>query len=221
MSNINNYVPDDVYVHNHQSFGGGVPIWRHQPSYRMVGGLLTSAFQKGELLHAASPVAYDEKTHVAKILKCFKITAVATSGSNTLITVSNKFTTPSMYVGMNVMVAPSAIAGTGKGALVTAVDSASVANSYVVTVVTTAIDSPKVGDFIVEAAGAGSAVTMYCAPNTMLANDLIIGDQNTVSIVRKEPACLYRNSMPDLPDVVLDNILKVNPLIEFEYLPEI
>ena len=221
MSNINNYVPDDVYVHSHQSFGGGVPIWRHQPKYRMVGGLLTSTFQKGELLHAASPVFYDEKLHVAKILKCFKITAVATSGSNTLITVSNKFSTPSMYVGMNVMVAPSTIAGTGKGALVTAVDSTSVANSYVITVVTSAIDTPVVGGFIVEAASAGGAVAMYCAPSTLLANDLLIGDQNTVSIVSKEPLSLYRNSMPDLPDVVLDNILKTNPLIEFEYLPEL
>ena len=100
-------------------------------------------------------------------------------------------------------------------------DSTSVANSYVITVVTTAIDTPVVGEFIVEAASAGGAVAMYCAPSTLLANDLLIGDQNTVSIVSKEPLSLYRNSMPDLPDVVLDNILKTNPLIEFEYLPEI
>ena len=61
---------------------------------------------------------------------------------------------------------------------------------------------------------------MYAQPNTLLANDLTIGDSNTVSIIRKEPASLYRNSMPDLPDVVLNNITKENPLIEFEYLPE-
>lgn len=219
MSVINNYVPDDVYVHNHAEYGGGVPVWRHQPSWRMVGGFLSSTFVKGELLHAASPVEYNAQTHVAKILKCFKVTAVDVSGTNTIISMANKFTTPLLYKGMNVMVAPSAIDGTGKGILVGDVDVAT-ANTYKITVATADIDAVAVGSFIVEAEGAGSGKAMYAQPNTLLANDLVIGDSNTVSIIRKEPASLYRNSMPDLPDVVLNNITKENPLIEFEYLPE-
>lgn len=218
--NLDYYLHGDTYVNNKQTLGGGTPVWRHQPSFRMVGGLLTSNFNKGEVLHAASPVYYDEKAHIAKILKCFKVTAVSTSGTNTIITVSNTFMSPMMNIGMSLMVEPSTIDGTGKGVTVSSIDN-SVLGSYTITVPTANIDSVTVGKFLVESSGEGSGVSMYCKPNTLLCNDLIIGEQTTVSVIRKEPACLYRNSMPDLPEFVLDNILKTNPLIEFEYLPEI
>jgi len=218
--NLDYYLHGDTYVNNRQTLGGGTPVWRHQPSFRMVGGLLTSTFLKGELLHAASPVDYDEKTHIAKILKCFKVTAVSVDGSNTIIKMANTFMSPTLNVGMNVMVAHSTLAGTGKGVLISAIDT-SVDGSYTITVLTASINSVTVGSFIVEASAAGAGVTMYCKPNTLLANDLIIGEQSSVSIIRKEPASLYRNSMPDAPDIVIDNILAVNPLIEFEYLPEV
>ena len=219
-SRLDYYLHGDTQVNNTMTFGGGTPVWRHQPSFRMIGGLLASTFTKGELIHAASPVDYNEKTHVTKILKCFKVSAVSTDGSNTIITLDNTFMSPTLSIGMNVMVAPSTMTGTGKGVLVSAVDT-SVSGSYKITVPTASIDAVTVGAFIVESAGAGSGVAMYCEPNTLLANDLIIGEQTTVSIIRKEPASLYRNSMPDLPEVILDNILAKNPLIEFEYLPEI
>ena len=210
----------DSYSHQYASYGGGVPVWRHKPSgFRLVGGILSSTFVKGELLHEGSPVYYDAQAHTGKILKCFKVTDVATSGSNTIITLSNNFMTPSLYAGMNVMVAPSTLAGTGKAVTVTSVDTTT-ENYYKITVPTANIDAVTVGSYLVEAAGSGSAVNMYCQPNILSVNDLVVGDINTISIPRKTECSIYRNLMPDVPDVVLNNITSNNPLIEFEYYNE-
>ena len=79
---------------------------------------------------------------------------------------------------------------------------------------------PELGSYLVEAAGSGSAVNMYCQPNILSVNDLVVGDINTISIPRKTECSIYRNLMPDVPDVVLNNITSNNPLIEFEYYNE-
>jgi len=218
---LENYQYKDSYFNGNSEFSGGTPVWVHTPSFRIVGGLLTSTFNKGELLHAGSPVQYDAQAHTAKILKCFDVTAVTVSGSNTIITVAKNMTTPELHAGMNIMVAPSTLAGTGKSVTLTAVDSISVANSYVITVVTANIDAVTTSSYLVEAVSQGSAVAMYCQPNTLLGDDLIIGDQNTVSIIKKDSCSIYRNAMPDLPAVVFAAINAENPMINYEYLPEI
>ena len=210
----------DGYSQQYMQVGGGVPVWRHKPhGYRLVGGSLSSTFQLGEVLHEGSPVYYDAQNHAAKILKCFKVTGVDTSGNNTIITLANNFMTPSLNVGMNLMVAPSTIDGTGKSVTITAVDTTT-QYYYKITVATASIDSVEAGDYLVEAASQGSAVKMYCEPNTLLVDDKVVSDINTLSIGRKSECSIYRNLMPDLPDVVLDNIIKENPLIEFEYYNE-
>ena len=180
---FNRFQNPDSYSTGYASYGGGTPVWRHKPAgWVMVGGMLSSTFIKGEVLHEGSPVYYNAQTHAGKILKCFKVTAVSTSGSNTIITLANSFTTPSLNVGMNLMVAPSTLAGTGKAVTITAVDS-SVANYYTITVATANIDAVTVGSYMVEAAASGSGVAMYCQPNTLLVNDLVIGDMNSISIM--------------------------------------
>lgn len=208
------------YSTDYASYGGGVPVWRHKPSgFRLVGAKLTSTFLRGEVLHEGSPVYYDPETRTGKILKCFKVTAVSTSGTNTVITMANNATSPTLNVGMNVMVAPSNLSGTGKAVAITSVDT-SVENYYTITVPTASIDAVTVGSYIVEAAGAGSAKAMYCQPNNLLVDDLSIGDYNTLDIAHKSECSIYRNLMPDIPDVVLSNIKSENPLIEFEYYNE-
>jgi hypothetical protein len=216
---MENYQSRDCYNTEQQSFGGGIPVWVHRPSFRIAGGMLTSTFRKGELIHAGSPVEYNAQTHIAKILKCFKIVSATVSGSNTVIGLAKNFTTPELYAGINLMVAPSAIGGTGKAVTVSAVD-ISTANQYVVTVVTANVDAIVVGGYLVEATAAGSGVSMYCQPNTLLLDDLQIGNQNTVSIPKNSGCVIYRNTMPDVADVVLNNV-KSNFMVEFEYYPEI
>lgn len=213
------YQNRDCYNNEQQSFGGGLPVWVHRPGFRISGAMLTSTFRKGELIHAGSPVEYNAETHVAKILKCFKVVSATVDGSNTIIGLAKNFTTPELSVGMNLMVAPSTIGGTGKSVTVLAVNT-SIANRYTITVVTANMDAIIVGGYLVEAASAGSAVAMYCQPNTLLLDDLMIGNQNSVSIPKNSGCSIYRNTMPDIADVVLNNV-KSNLMIEFEYYPEI
>lgn len=207
----------NTYNHDTASYGGGVPVWRNKPNgFRLVGSRLVSTFLKGELLHEGSPVYYNAETHESKILKCFKITAVETSGSNTIVTLAKNFMTPSLNVGMNLMVAPSAIDGTGKSVTITSVDT-SVANYYKVTLVTSNIDAVSVGKYLVEAESQGSAVHMYCQPNSITVADQLIGDVTTIDIPRNTECSIYVNTMPDLPSIVFDNIKSNYPLIESEY----
>ena len=219
--NLDIYGNPDSYGTQFKQFGGGVPVWIRKPDgFRIAGGMLVSTFWRDEVIHAGSPVFYDEKAHTAKILKCFKVTSTEVSGANTIIKLANNITSPQLNIGMNLMVCPSTLSGTGKSVTITSVNT-STDNYYSITVPTSSIDAVSVGSYLVEANGNGAGQSMYCAPNVLLVDDLVIKEKNTVSIPKKTPCSIYENTMPDVPDVVLNNIKTYNPMIEFESYNEI
>lgn len=199
------------------TIGGGIPVWVEIPKDAVGGALLLNKLRLGEVLSSGSPVEYDHKTHNAKILKCFKIEAVEVVDTNSIITLLKTARTPALYIGMNLMATPSAITGTGKGVLISAVDEAT-PNAYKVTVATASIDALAVGKYLVEADKVGTGAKMYAIPNNFTKEDTVGGDQNTLGIPRGEKY-LYENTIPALPDVVKNNIVSV-ARVEFAWFPE-
>ena len=187
--------------------GGGVPVWAVQPERRISGGLLKNTLNVGEKVSAGTPMYYDYATHEAKLLKCWKIKTVTVDGANTNLVLYRTFLTPELYAGMNIMVAPSTIAGTGKSVTVTAVNS-SVEGQYSLTVVTANMDALAANGFLVEAASQGAAVAMYCQPNNLSIEDTIGGDQNLIGVPRGMKY-VFENTIPVMPTVVKNNIAYV------------
>lgn len=205
------------YVSKSEQVGGGVPVWVEIPKDVVGGAYLKNKLKLNEVLASGSPVEYNHKTHEAKILKCFKVTDVTTSGTDTVITLLRTARTPELYAGMNVMVAPSTIMGTGKAVTLTSVDE-SESGSYKITVVTADIATVAVGNYLVEAEASGTGKKMYAIPNNFTKDDTVGGDQNTLGIPRGEKY-LYENTIPALPDVVKNNIVNV-ARVEFAWFSE-
>jgi len=135
MSNWNKYSRDSA------SFGGMLPIWVEQPKRAESGGLLTSVnLVEGEVLSAGSPVEFNTLTHVAKILRVWKVKAVTPDASNSIITVHAMGNLPALHAGDVVQVLGATLATTGTAVAVPAVDN-SVANETTFTVATAAIDA--------------------------------------------------------------------------------
>lgn len=197
-----------------ESYGGGIPVWSSHPLRREVGGIVQNSLKQMEKVSAGTPLAYDSKAHTVKLLKCWKIKAKTSDAANTTITLVKTWLTPDLYAGINVMVAPSTISGTGKSVTVSAVDT-SVAGEYKITVVTANVDAINVGGFLVEAASQGAAVNMYCQPDNVSLEDTIGGDQNFAG-VPMGMKCIYENAIPAMPDVVKNNI----KFMEWDYIAE-
>lgn len=132
-----------------------IPVYINAPLTRVGSGLLGNKLKYMEKLSVGSPFEYNYKTRVSKILKCFEVKEASTSDTNTIITLKRTFLTPMLYPGMNLMVEPSTINGTGKAVTITSVDE-SKSNEYKITVTTADIDAVSKGKFLVEAEGSGS-----------------------------------------------------------------
>lgn len=208
---------DQIWNRNdskHQEFKGGIPVWVEIPKGRVSGGLLMNKIRDMEVLASGSPVEYNHRTHQAKILKCFEVQSVATADLNTIITIKCTAKTPQLYAGMNVMVEPSTIKGTGKAVTIDNVDE-SEEGKYKITVLTASIDAVSAGKFIVEAEGSGTGKHMFAQPNNLTKDDTVGGKQNTVGIPRGVKY-IYENMIPAMPKIVKDNI----ELVEWEWFPE-
>lgn len=202
------------YHSSFQSVGGGIPVWVEIPKKRVSGGMLKNAIKDMEVLASGSPQEFNHKTHESKILKCFEVVSSEVSGDNTIFTLKRTALTPLLYPGMNVMVEPTKIDGTGKGATVLAVDE-STENEYKMTVATASIDSAAAGKFIVEAAASGTGVKMFCQPDNLTMDDTVGGQQNSVGVPRGMKY-IYENMIPAMPKIVKDNI----KYVEWETFPE-
>lgn len=202
------------YGSSYQEFKGGIPVWAVIPEKRISGGMLKNTIKDMEVLAIGSPQEYNYQSHESKILKCFEVVSSEVSGENTVFVLKRTARTPMLYPGMNVMTEPTKIDGTGKGALVISVDE-SVANQYKMTVATTSIDAAVAGKFIVEAAGAGTAIKMFCQPNNLTLDDTVGGRQNSVGVPRGMKY-IYENMVPAMPKIVKDNI----QFVEWEIFPE-
>ena len=190
-----------------EEVGGMIPVYINAPLTRVGSGLLGNKLKYMEKLSVGSPFEYNYKTRVSKILKCFEVKETSTSDTNTIITLKRTFLTPMLYPGMNLMVEPSTINGTGKAVTITSVDE-SKSNEYKITVPTADIDAVSKGKFLVEAEGSGSGKKMFCIPDNLTIKDTIGGDQNLLGVpyTRKY---LYENCIPAMPKIVKDNIKDV------------
>ena len=195
------------YKTTSNSVGGGVPVWAVQPERRISGGMVQNTLLVGEKVSAGTPMYYDYTTHQAKLLKCWKIKTATVNGSNTDLVLYRTFLTPELRAGINIMVAPSTISGTGKSVTVTAVNS-SVETEYSLSVVTANIDALVANGFLVEAASQGSAVQMYCQPDNLSIEDTIGGDQNSIGVPRGMKY-VFENTIPFMPAVVKNNIKNI------------
>ena len=195
------------YKTTSDSVGGGVPVWAVQPERRISGGLVQNTLVVGEKISAGTPLYYDYAAHTAKLLRCWKIKTATVNGSNTDLVLYRTSLTPEIRVGMNIMVAPATVSGTGKSVTVTAVNS-SVADQYSLSVVTANMDALAANGFLVEAASQGAAVQMYCIPNNLSIEDTIGGDQNTIGVPRGMKY-VFENTIPAMPTVVKNNIAYV------------
>lgn len=202
------------YASKYQEFKGGIPVWVEIPKDRVSGGMVMNKLRDMEVLASGSPVEYNYKTHEAKILKCFEVESTTSVDLNTVIALKRTAKTPQLYAGMNVMVAPTSISGTGKAVTLSNVDE-SETGKYKITVATADIDAVSKGKFIVEAESAGTGKHMFAQPNNLTKEDTVGGEQNTVGIPRGVKY-IYENMIPAMPKMVKDNI----QLVEWEWFPE-
>lgn len=202
------------YSGKYEEYKGGIPVWAVIPEKRISGGTLKNTIRDMEVLASGSPQEYNHQKHESKILKCFEVISSSVSGANTVFVVKRTQRTPMVYPGMNVMAEPESIGAEGKGTTVIAVDE-SVANEYKITVATTGIDAAVAGKFIVEAAGVGATVKMFCQPDNLTLDDTVGGQQNSVGVPRGMKY-IYENMIPAMPKIVKDNI----KFVEWETFPE-
>lgn len=187
-----------------ESFGGLVPLWVDDVSPRVESGglIVNTTLVDGEILSGGTPVEYNHDTKAAKLLKSFKVKSATVDGTNTIVTIYRNDGKHVLNVGENIMVAPSTVAGTGKGVLVSAVDN-SVAYETTFTVVTANFDAVTTGTILVQAAGAGASVQMYAIPTDLTHETTEVGDQNYVGVVIGLKY-LYKQVAPYYPQCVLD-----------------
>lgn len=206
------------------SFGGGVPVWAEFPKQVEGGGLISNTFSEGDIVPAASPVEFNIDTHAAKILKVYKVKAVADS-TDTLsykITLDSLPGRPIPVAGEFVMVVPSTIAGTGKSLAVPSTIDTSVDGEITFELLKANFDAPVVGTantgYIAQssATAAGSGKSLYCQPNSLTINDSVIATQNLVGVARG-PKYVYKNTMPPAPAVILNNI----PMLDFAWMGQL
>ncbi len=199
----------NAYPHYSAEFESGVQIWGEPPKEYISGGMVVNKLIEGEKLAGGSPVEFNVKTKEAKILRLFRVDAVETQSTNTIISVAKAWDLPIVKKGDVLMVMPTTISGTGKAFVVDTLDDSG-DNVSKITVATESIDTVKVGSFLVESASeaAGTGKKIFCTPNTLTKEDTVAANQNSVGIVRGE-CYVFENVIPPMPDVIKDNLKHV------------
>lgn len=179
-----------------QSFGGGVPVWITAPKRKIVGARVLNPLKDMEKISAATPLEYDNAVHQAKFLKCWEV--VSQAGAVITLKATNR--TPEIYAGVNVMLAPETLTGTGLSAIVLGVVENAIAHTVAVTVSDPLLVAVA-GDFLVEAAEAGADSAMFAIPNELSIDDTVGGDVTFVGIAQGNKY-LYENTIPAMPAIV-------------------
>lgn len=188
------------YSQEHFKVGGTTPVLCDVPLKRQHGATVANELMVGEKIAAGTPLEFNLATRTAKFLKAWQIKAVEVSGSNTIVTLYKTVATPKLYLNTVVMVMPSTLKGTGKAALVSAIEETD--TTYVVTMVTASFDTLAVGGFLVEAKEAGSGKAVYCQPNLISVEDTVKGTEVTLVDLPRGHVYMYQNTIPAMPEVV-------------------
>jgi len=214
---FSNFRSWNQYAKYYHEIGSGVPVWCELPARFITGGLIQNKLELGEYLAGGTPVEYDVKTKKAKLLKLWKVEKVATSGSDTTITLKKSWDLPLIKGGDVVMVVPATLKGTGKAVKIDKIDD-SKETEVTITVATADIDAVAVGKFLGESAATatGSGASLYAIPNSLTLEETVGGDQNSVGIARGHKY-IYQNTIPPMPEVVSGAI----PDLYFDYFNEV
>ena len=194
--------------------GGTLPFLLNAVNYRINGARVVNSLKKGEVIYAGTPFEYSVANSEAKVLKVWKIKSVAANGSDkTDVVIFKNRITPVLNADTVVMVAPSTINGKGKAGAVGAV-SIDAEGNYKVTLTTASFDTLAQGGLLVEAEGSGASKGMYCMPNVISCEDVVVGDNYTLLDVPRGEVHCYINVCNPMPDCVKANLKDGMYLVE-------
>jgi len=199
--------------------GGSLPFLIDPVRYRIYGAEVKNTLAEGEKIPAGTPFEYHAKNHTAKFLKVWKVksaTADAEAGTTEIVLYRNPLT-PILKDGMNVMVAPSTVSGTGKAVAVSGLEVDD--DEYTFTVTTANIDSVTANALLVEAAASGSGKAMYAIPNVISTEDIVAGNVYTMVDVPMGFVHAYLNMCNVMPDAVKSNLTEGMQMV-WEYFSE-
>lgn len=197
---------NNAYSHKSMQVGGATPfiIDPELLKMRLIGGIVKNNLDEGEKIAAGTTFNFNASTHEVKFLKVWEVKSVDAGDSETSIVIKKTFQTPKLKADTVIMVAPSAIDGTGKAVAAGTVTESD--NAYTITVANSAIDAVAAGTLLVEAAEAGAGKAMYCQPNNILHRDFIAGNQQNLGDAVWGFFHAYINTINPIPAAVLANL---------------
>lgn len=186
-----------------------------------VGAVISNPFNLGGVAFEGDVLEYNFSAKTAKLLKVFKV-AKAVTASDTEIWVEATDFSHVLQAGINVMKAPTALAGTDVAVAVGAVTKAYDATAgyvYKFAITANALGTLAKGDLLVEAEAAGSGKKMYVQnPNAILEADIYFNETPAVGgsdyegarypVSLLHMATIYGKKATPMPTAVKENLRK-------------
>lgn len=161
----------NVFTASESTVGGGCPVW-YEIGKELSGGFNPdlSKFPKGSVVQTGTPIKVDEVARTAQLHIAVKVHQTAASGDTT-VRISKLKAGSVLTPGQFLIVAPTAIAGTGTGMTVSAVDSS---NPDYDTITLGAALSAELtgGTILIEADKAGAGAVIKVVPNALSRYDI-------------------------------------------------
>jgi len=185
--------------------GNTLPLLAEPCLKRMHGAVVSNALALDERIVGGTPMYFNISDRTVKFLKLWKVKTVVDDGTNYVITLVKNSISPVLKAGLVIMLMPATVNGTGKAVVCGTVTDGT--NTYSITVAKAGFDAVEAGDYIVESssATAGSGKSIYCEPNSISTEDTIGGDITLVDVPRGV-LYMYKNTLPDCPEIVLTAI---------------
>lgn len=163
--------------------GGGRPVFDQRQRQTRVadGALISNPPAKGGIIFMGDIAEFDESAHTCKHMKVFEL-AVDLLATDTTVYFKRGNFNHVLEAGLNIMVAPTAVDGTGVGILVGTVtatthETAGEVYAFDITAADFSASTIEAGTLFVEAAEAGADVAMLVTnPNTCFTHDIYIDE---------------------------------------------
>ncbi|MGL5731720.1 MAG: hypothetical protein ACRCX5_11455 [Bacteroidales bacterium] len=179
--------------------------------YLPLGGTFLNPFHSGGKAFQGDLIEY-RTDETLLILKTFKVIKAVTAEDTAIYVERDQFKhTP--HFGLNLMKAPTTLAGKGNAGLVTMVEEATITEgpAYKLTITANALGTLSIGDILVEATAAGAGKGMLVTnPNSFVSDDIMFnftpntgGDVVNGAIYNDCPiyhGVAYINRMRPLPE---------------------